>query len=72
MLEQHQTAVDSIHVTVESSHETENFIQDTIKSSQDNEVFTQYENCKVGLILKVELENLKLQVVRKIKDPYNN
>ena len=72
MLEQNQTAVDSIHVTVESSHETVNFIQDTIKSSQDNEVFTQYENSKVGLILKVELENLKLQVVRKIKDPYNN
>ena len=47
MLEQNQTAVDSVHVTVESSHETGNFIQDTIKSSQDNEVFTQFKTFKI-------------------------
>ena len=57
-----QTAIDSIHATVESSHQTVDSIQDTVESRQDNETFTQYKN------YEVELEDLKLQVVKEIKD----
>ena len=40
-------------------------IQDTVESSQSNEIFTQCRNYETGLDLKVELEHLKLE------QPYN-
>ena len=40
-------------------------IQDTVESSQSNEIFTQCRNYEIGLDLKVELEHLKLE------QPYN-
>ena len=43
-------------------------IQDTEKSSQDNEAFNQYKIYEVALDLKIELEHIKLQVVKEIKD----
>ena len=69
-IEQKQTALDSIHATVEISciYEIVDSIQDTEESSQDNEKFTQYKNYEVSLNLKLELEHLKLQIVKKIKN----
>ena len=52
------------HATIESSHGTVDSIQDTVGSSQDNEAFTQYKNYEVGLDLKVDLEHLKVKVVK--------
>ena len=59
MIEQKQTAVDSIYVIVESSHEIVDSIQDIVWY---DEAFTQYKKYKVDLDVKVELEHLKLQV----------
>ena len=59
MIEQKQTAVDSIYVIVESSHEIVDSIQDIVWY---DEAFTQYKKYKVGLDVTVELEHLKLQV----------
>ena len=67
-IEQKQTALDSIHATVEFIHEIVDSIQDTEESSQDNEKFSQYKNYEVSLNLKLELEHLKLQTVKKIKN----
>lgn len=53
------------HATVENSYETVDSIQDTVESSQSNEIFTQCRNYEIGLDLKVELEHLKLE------QPYN-
>ena len=68
MIEHKQTAVCSIHASAESSHETLDSIQDTVESSQGNELFTQCKNYKVSLDLKVELEHIKLQVIKEIKN----
>ena len=59
MIEQKQTAVDSIYVIVESSHEIVDSIQDIVWY---DEAFTQYKKYKVDLDVTVELEHLKLQV----------
>ena len=79
MIEQNQTALDYIHATLESTHETLSVSWHSLMSChvtvschpQSHEAFTQYKNYGVGSDLRAELEHSNCKLSKKNQGSLN-